>query len=101
VEQVRRGAEMLAEAIAFTKAQPGTEYMDLYGRKLVDMAVAVVVGALFCDQAAAKQSKVAVARRWLAAKLPEIKMNRELICSGDRSIISQFADLAGPVPVAE
>ncbi len=101
VEQVRCGTELLAEAIAFTKEQPGTEYMDLYGRKLVDTAIAVVVGALFCDQATAKQSKMAVAQRWLAAKLPEMKMNRELICSGDRSIISQFADLAGPVPVIE
>jgi hypothetical protein len=101
VEQVRQGVELLAEAIAFTKEQGGMEYMDLYGRRLVDMAIAVVVGALFCDHATAKQSKIAVARRWLAAKLPEMRMNRELICSGDRSIISQFAVLAGPVPVVE
>ncbi len=101
VEQVHQGAELLAEAIAFTKEQGGTEYMDLYGRRLVDTAIAVVVGALFCDHATAKQSKIAVARHWLAAKLPEMRMNRELVCSGDRSIISQFAVLAGPVPAVE
>ena len=51
--------------------------MDLYGRKLVDMAIALVVGALFCDQARCNDAKKAVARRWLAAKMPEVRMNKE------------------------
>ena len=37
----------------------------------------------------------------LAARLPELRMNKELICSGDRSIMTDFETLAGPVPVVE
>jgi hypothetical protein len=101
VERIRAALNDLAEAVAFVKSQGGTEYMDLYGRKLVDMAVALIVAALFCDHATAKESKLAVARRWLAARLPELRMNKELICSGDRCAIADFEALAGPVPVAE
>jgi 3-(methylthio)propanoyl-CoA dehydrogenase len=102
VEQIRAALPSLEEAVAFAKAQPGgTEYMDLYGRKLVDMALTLIVGALFCDQARCNEAKKPVARRWLAAKMPELRMNKEQILSGDRSVISDFATLAGPVPVAE
>jgi alkylation response protein AidB-like acyl-CoA dehydrogenase len=105
VAQIRAGLAALAEAVAFVKAQGGTEYMDLYGRKLVDMGIALIVGALFCDAATESPSagakKLAVARRWLADKMPELRMNKEMILSGDRSVISNFEILAGPVPVAE
>ncbi len=98
VDQVRQIKALLEEAVAFTKAQSGTDYMDLYGRKLVDMAIAGVVGALFCGQGVDCEKKQAVARRWLAAKLPECRMNKDLVCSGDQSVISDFETLAGPVP---
>jgi len=105
VAQIRAGLAALAEAVAFVKAQGGTEYMDLYGRKLVDMGIALIVGTLFCDAATASDSagakKLAVARRWLADKMPELRMNKEMILSGDRSVIKDFDLLAGPVPVAE
>jgi len=101
VERIRAGLDDLAEAVAFVKDQGGTEYMDLHGRRLVDMAIVLVVGVLFCDQATAKDAKLAVARRWLAAKLPELRMNRERILSGDRSAVRDFETLAGPVPVTE
>ena len=42
-----------------------------------------------------------VSARWLAVKLPEIRMDHEIITSGDRSAITDFETLAGPVPVAE
>jgi len=102
VERIRAALDELAETIDFVKSQPGgTEYMDLYGRKLVDMAIVLVVGALFCDHATASEAKAVVAKRWLAAKMPEFRMNRELVCSGDRSVMTDFGTLAGPVPVAE
>jgi len=101
IEQIRAGLAELSEAVAFVKAQGGTEYMDLVGRKLVDMAIALVVGALFCDAAVESGRKLAVARRWLADKMPELRMNKELILAGDRSVISDFEALAGPVPVTE
>ena len=55
---------------------------------------ALVVAALFCGQAAASERKLAVAGRWLAVKLPELRMNRDLVCSGDERPIADFAALA-------
>ncbi|MCE5325795.1 MAG: acyl-CoA dehydrogenase family protein [Planctomycetaceae bacterium] len=100
VDKVKEGYALLVEAMAFAK-EKGMEYTDLYGRKIVDMAIAVIVGALFCDHATGKESKKAIAARWMAAKLPEMRMNKELVLSGDRSVITDFATLAGPVPVVE
>ena len=110
IQQIRQGLALLDEAVAFTKAQPGGSYRDLYARKLVDMGVYLVVAALFCDQGAdtpagapqaGGEKKKAVAKRWLADKLPQIRMLKEQVCSGDQSIVSDFQTLAGPVPVSE
>ncbi len=101
VEKIKQGKALLEEAIAFVKEQPGTEYMDLVGRRLVDMAIYLIVAALFADHAAARAEKQAVLHRWLAIKMPELRMKHEIITSGDRSAIEHFETLAGPLPVAE
>lgn len=101
VEQVREGLGLLAESVEFVKAQPGTQYRELYARKLVDIGVYVIVAALFCEHATASERKLAVAKYWLAWRMPEIHMLVEQIRSCDESVISEFEVLAGPVPVAE
>jgi len=101
VEQIRQGMGLLEEAIAFVRAQPGMSYRDLVARKLVDIGVYLIVAALFCDCATAKEQKLTVAKYWLAWRLPEIRMLREQICSGDESVVRDFEVLAGPAPVAE
>jgi len=98
VEQVRTGLGTLQEAIDFVKAHPGTDYRDLCARKLVDMAIHLIVGLLLCDHAAAGPAKLPVARRWLSEKMPELRMLKEQVCSGDSSPVSEFEALAGPVP---
>jgi len=42
-----------------------------------------------------------IAKRWLAWRLPEARMCKEQICSGERSIVDEFEALAGPVPVLD
>ncbi|HUS47098.1 MAG TPA: acyl-CoA dehydrogenase family protein [Phycisphaerae bacterium] len=101
VEKIKQGKALLEEAIAFVKEQPGTEYMDLVGRRLVDMAIYLIVAALFAGHAAARAEKKAVLHRWLAMKMPELRMNHEIITSGDRSAIEHFETLAGPLPVVD
>ncbi|MCK4871626.1 MAG: acyl-CoA dehydrogenase family protein [Phycisphaerales bacterium] len=101
VDQIRSGVADLADAIAFVKDQPDPNYRRLYARKLVDMAIYLIIGAIFCDHAAESDAKRAVLRRWLAARMPELQMNKQLICSGDDIILSEFETLAGPVPDAD
>ncbi len=101
IEQVREGQRLLDEAIAFVKSQDSNEYMDLCGRRLVDMGCALVIGTLFCDCARASERKKAVAARWLGQKLPEMRMLKDQICSGDRSVIASFDQLVGPRPTKD
>jgi hypothetical protein len=95
VEQVREGLALLDEAVAFAKQHTGTGYLDLVGRKLVDMACTLIIGALLCGQATDSERKLAVAQRWLATKLPELRMNQDLVCSGDEAVMTRFEALAG------
>jgi 3-(methylthio)propanoyl-CoA dehydrogenase len=98
--RIRDGLALLDEAVAFAKGRPGAGYVGLYGRRLVDMACALVIAALLADQATASEAKLAVARRWLALKLPELRMNRDLVVSGDETAVAKFDALAGPLPAS-
>jgi hypothetical protein len=102
VIRIREELAVLAEAVAFVKAQSASNaYRDLCGRKLVDIAIDLVVAALFCDQATANPKKLVVAKRWLADRAPRIRMLKEQICSGETSSLTDFDALAGPLPKAE
>src|SRR5512136_1750200 len=100
VEQVRGGLAVLDEAVRFAKGQAGAGYLDLYGRKIVDMACTLVIAGLLCGHAAVNERKSAVAQRFLAAKIPELRMNRDLVSSGDEAVITRFEALAGGVVAA-
>ncbi len=103
------GKEAILKGVAFVKQQGG-DYMDLYGRKLVDSAIAVIVGHLFLQQAASKglhavdadgharaaDRKKRVARRFIETNHPTILRDIELVCSGDTSVMAEFETLAGP-----
>jgi len=100
VEQIRGGLELLGQCVSFVKGQAGA-YRGLYARKLVDIGIYLIVAALFCDHATSSDRKKALARRWLADKMPEVRKNTEQILSGDLSVVSEFETLAGPVPAAD
>ncbi len=90
----------IQEATQFAKSKGGA-YVELSGRKLVDAAIAVMIGHLFLGQAEKNGRKKAVVRRFLHRELPVIHMNCEVVCSGDTAPFEQYALLAGPVPVAD
>jgi alkylation response protein AidB-like acyl-CoA dehydrogenase len=91
-------AEVL-KGIAFVKER-GPDYMDLYGRRLVDSAIATLVGHLFLRQAETNERKQRVARRYIESNLPTIRRDIALVCSGDVSALEELATLAGPPPAA-
>jgi hypothetical protein len=115
------GTEQLQAAIAYTKEQ-GNDYMDLYGRALVDVAIDLINGYLFCDQAGSKvemdvpvagndaagngwkipmrQRKAMLARRYIEKNAPKIRALTDLIRQGDKSTFSNYEALIGPVPEA-
>jgi hypothetical protein len=109
----------MKKAIEFVK-QNGNDYMDLYGRPLVDIAIDLIIGYLFCQQASTKvemdlpvsadkgkaddsqkipvrQRKALVAGRFITKNAPKIAALAELICTGDKSTFSNYNNLVGPL----
>ncbi|MGD0766979.1 MAG: acyl-CoA dehydrogenase family protein [Tepidisphaeraceae bacterium] len=89
--------ELVLKAVAFAKVK-GSGYIDLHGRRLVDSAITVLVGHLFLAQAKGSPRKQAVARRFIETRLAILRQDLELVTSGDRSPLDEYATLAGPVP---
>ncbi len=101
IERIREGLGLLGESVEYIKTATGNGYKDLYARKLVDIGIYLIVAALFCDQATASEAKKAVAKYWLSWRMPEIRMLKEQICSGENMVVNEFETLAGPLPVIE
>jgi len=120
LEKLAEGTEQLKKSVAFVKEQ-GAEYMDLYGRALVDIAIDLINGYLFCGQASTKvdmevaavtenslaetadrlsmkERKAIIARRYITKNAPKIAALAELICTGDKSTFTDYEALIGPVP---
>jgi hypothetical protein len=119
LDKLAEGTELLKNSIVFVKQQ-GADYMDLYGRALVDIAINLIVGYLFCDQASSKvdmevlvedsigqaegqkismkKRKALIARRFISKNAHQIAALSQLVCSGDKSSFADFAALIGPVP---
>ena len=117
--KLAQGTEQMLAAIEFTKKQ-GNDYMDLYGRALVDVAIDLINGYLFCSQASTsvemnvpvatdgaarngqtvpmKQRKRQVARRYVERNAARIKALTELVLRGDKSTFNEYEALVGPVP---
>jgi hypothetical protein len=119
LEKLAAGKQQLLRAIEFVK-QNGNEYMDLYGRPLVDIAIDLIIGYLFCQQASTKvemetavsadkgkaddskkipvkQRKAVIARRFINKNVPKITALAELICKGDKSTFAEYNNIVPPI----
>ena len=119
VKHLAQGTEQLLKAVKYVKGI-NEKYMDLYGRQLVDMAIDLIIGYCFCDQASTtvdmqiplsgdtghaedgktismKERKVKVAKRFVTRNAPRIKALAEEICTGDQSTFNEYECLVGPI----
>jgi len=88
---------LLEETAAHVKESEGSAYVDLYARHLVDMATGITIGYLFLEQAKRSGRKLLMARRFITRLLPVVRMKAEQVKSGERSALTDFDELAGPV----
>ncbi|MCE5267795.1 MAG: acyl-CoA dehydrogenase family protein [Planctomycetaceae bacterium] len=91
--------QQINEAVQFVKSK-GPSQLDLFGRKLVDSALTVIMGHLLLGQGAVDERKKRVARRFIERDLAALRMNCERIHAADTAPLDEYALLAGPVPVA-
>jgi len=112
LEKLAEGTEQMKKSITFIK-ENGNEYMDLYGRTLVDIAIDLINGYLLCSQASTnvdmqvavengqkipiKKRKAMTARKYINKNAPKIAALTELICTGDKSTFTDYETLVGPV----
>ena len=92
-----QGKETILEAVRFVKEQSGS-YLEYSGRRLVDSAITVICGHLLLGQAAENDRKKRVAKRFITAGMPVLRMNCEKVRSGDTMPMDEYELLAGPVP---
>jgi len=118
LQKLAEGMEHLKNAIAFVK-ENGAEYMDLYGRALVDIAIDLINGYLLCSQAGSKvdmqvsiadetsnngekilmkKRKAMLARRYITKNTPKIAALAELVRTGDKSTFNEYEKIVGHVP---
>jgi hypothetical protein len=123
LEKLAEGTEQLKDTVTFVK-ENGNEYMDLYGRALVDIAIDLITGFLLCGQASTKvdmeipvaedspgprfsgdngktilmkERKAMIARRYITKNAPKIAALAELIRTGDKSTFKDYEALVGRV----
>ncbi len=100
IGQINGGMDEIDAVVQHIKENvEDSNYRRLHARKLVDMALTLIVGAMFCDHARTKDAKKKAARYWLATRMPEFKTNRDIILSNEQGILEDFNDLALPVDV--
>ena len=117
LEKLAEQTDKLEELTGFVK-EKGNEYMDLYGRDIVDIAIALINGYLFCGQASTKvdmnvpvpseddqpqeisvkQRKKIIARRYIERNAVTIDALIEKVRSGDVSTFKDYPSIAGIVP---
>lgn len=88
------GRQLIQQAVAKVK-EVGGNYMDLSGRRLVDAAAVVIIGHLLLRQATACARKKCVARRFIELGMHNLRRDIDVVLSGDKSAMEEYAVLAG------
>jgi hypothetical protein len=115
LEILAEGHKHLEASIKAVK-ENGVEYMDLYGRALVDIAMYLINGYLLCGQASSaadvqvpvadgnngqmvsmKKRKAIVARRYITRQAGQMAALAGMIQSGDKSTFTDYETIAQSV----
>ncbi|MDR1053483.1 MAG: hypothetical protein LBL39_04855, partial [Planctomycetaceae bacterium] len=76
-------------AIDYAKSKGGN-YVELVARKLVDSAIAVLVGHYLLGQAQKNERKKSLANLFITQNTPKITMNCTQTTNGNTQVIEQY-----------
>jgi alkylation response protein AidB-like acyl-CoA dehydrogenase len=96
-EKLGQARQCLGKSVEYLKGKKDNEYTDLCARRLVDMTSDVIIGHLFLRHAPHDERKAAMAQRWITQGLARAKMSAELITGDERSTLSKYDAIVGPV----
>jgi 3-(methylthio)propanoyl-CoA dehydrogenase len=83
------------QVVAYVKQQPA-DYLDLWARPLVDVAIDIYLSYMWMEMARHSKAKAVVARRLISRAVPRCEQSLKLIASGDRSTLDAYDVLVGP-----
>ncbi len=86
----------LDDAIAFARSQ-GVNYVELRARKLLDAAIAILIGHLLLDQATSDSRKQIVAERYIRKEIANIAGIIALVEDGSSLVTDKYLEIVGPV----
>lgn len=90
------------DAVAKVRDNPaGKDYHDLHARKLVDAAIAAIVGALFVRLAAKNPARTAQLDFWLATRGPRSRAELAIATGGYMACVTDFEKIAPAVVLAD
>ena len=99
-----RGRKELQSAVEFAKSQ-SVSYVDLIARRLVDAAVAILIGHYLLGQATCNSEygdrKKKVAEYYITKNASFVTMNCSFVKQGNTQVLHEYELLAGPVPATE
>jgi hypothetical protein len=96
-EKLAQTRQFLTKSIEYLKAKKDNEYTDLCARKLVDMTSDIIIGRLFLRHAPHDERKAALAQRWAAQSLARARASAEIITGDERTTLSRYDAIVGPV----
>ncbi len=95
-EQLVAARAKLDAAIAFTRGQ-GASYVELRARKLLDAAIAILIGHYLLAQATKNERKKLVADYYITKELANMEGIFAWVETGATHVVDQYLELVGPV----
>ncbi|MGN0910762.1 MAG: acyl-CoA dehydrogenase family protein [Thermoguttaceae bacterium] len=86
----------LDDAIAFARSQ-GVNYVELRARKLLDAAIAILIGHLLLDQATSDSRKQIVAEHYIRKEIANIAGIIALVEDGSSLVTDKYLEIVGSV----
>jgi len=87
---------LLSQTLEFLNSKKDNMLLDLCSRKIVDMGSEILIGYLFLRQSLASNRKMKMARMFITAMEPRLKMNAQHIKRADKGCIKDYPLIVGP-----
>jgi len=90
---VKEMAALLEKTVVYVKAKGDAEFQEYHSRRLVEMAIKVIIGYLMVRDALHSYRKREVAQYFLEFAYPEVKMKSEIILADVQSLLHTHEEI--------
>jgi hypothetical protein len=95
-KKLQRGRTLLSQSVDFLNSRKDNQLMELYSRKIVDMATEILIGYLFLKQSLNSSRKLKIARMFINDLEPVLKMRASHIKNADKTCLKNYSLIVDP-----